>query len=151
MAFLGASGAGKSSIAAFLARRGHRFLADDICLIDPAAPRDRRVLPTAPWLKLWDGTLDAMGESKSGLSRIFSDDEKYRYVLQQHDAPSPLTELIVLERAEEHAEASFEQLAPVHAPSMRCWITPTSPGWCAPRAEPTATFCGAERLWTESA
>jgi hypothetical protein len=115
VAFLGASGAGKSSIAAFLARRGHRFLADDICLIDPAAPRDRRVLPTAPWLKLWDGTLDAMGESKSGLSRIFSDDEKYRYVLQQHDAPSPLAELILLERAEEQAEASFEQLAPVHA------------------------------------
>lgn len=116
VAFLGASGAGKSSIAAFLARRGHRFLADDICLVDPAAPRDRRVLPTAPWLKLWDGTLDAMGESKSGLSRIFSDDEKYRYVLQQHDAPSPLAELIVLQRAEEQAEqANFEQLTPVRA------------------------------------
>jgi hypothetical protein len=36
-------------------------------------------------------------------------------VLQQHDAPSPLAELILLERAEEQAEASFEQLAPVHA------------------------------------
>ncbi|HZD77276.1 MAG TPA: hypothetical protein VE218_09740 [Acidobacteriaceae bacterium] len=115
VAFLGASGAGKSSIAAFLARRGHRFLADDICLVDPAAPRDRRVLPTAPWLKLWDGTLDAMGEPKTGLSRIFSDDEKYRYVLPQHDAPSPLTELILLERAEEQTEASFERLTPVHA------------------------------------
>jgi hypothetical protein len=40
VAFLGASGAGKSSIAAFLSRRGHRILADDICLVDPAAPRD---------------------------------------------------------------------------------------------------------------
>jgi hypothetical protein len=119
VAFLGASGAGKSSIAAFLARRGHRILADDICLIDPAAPRDRRVLPMAPWLKLWSATLDAMGESSQGLSRIFSDDEKYRYVLQHHEAPTPLAELIVLERAEDQtedrAEASFEPLAPVHA------------------------------------
>jgi hypothetical protein len=119
VAFLGASGAGKSSIAAFLARRGHRILADDICLVDPAAPRDQRVLPMAPWLKLWSATLDAMGESSRGLSRIFSDDEKYRYVLQQPEAPTPLAELILLERAEDQAEdqaeASFEALAPVHA------------------------------------
>lgn len=115
VAFLGASGAGKSSIAAFLARRGHRILADDICLVDPAAPRDQRVLPMAPWLKLWSATLDAMGESSQGLPRIFSDDEKYRYVLQQPEAPTPLAELILLERAEDQAEASFEALTPVHA------------------------------------
>jgi hypothetical protein len=115
VAFLGASGAGKSSLVAFLARRGHRILADDICLVDPAAPRDQRVLPMAPWLKLWDGTLDAMGESSRGLSRVFSDNEKYRYVLRQDVAPAPLAELIVLERLEDRAEASFERLAPVHA------------------------------------
>ena len=115
VAFLGGSGAGKSSIAAFLAQRGHRVLADDICLVDPSAQRDQRVLPVAPWLKLWSGTLDAMGESSRGLSRIFSDDEKYRYVLQQHEAPAPLAELILLQRAEDRAETSFEPLAPVHA------------------------------------
>ena len=121
VAFLGASGAGKSSIAAFLARRGHRILADDICLVDPAAPRDRRVMPMAPWLKLWSATLDAMGESSEGLPRIFSDDEKYRYVLEQPEAPTSLAELILLERAEDRTEAenqteaSFEALPPVHA------------------------------------
>lgn len=115
VAFLGASGAGKSSIAAFLARHGHPIVADDICLVDPAAPRERRVLPVAPWLKLWSTTLDAIGEPSHGLSRIFSDDEKYRYTLQQHDAPAPLAELILLDRAEAQAEISFERLAPVHA------------------------------------
>jgi hypothetical protein len=115
VAFLGASGAGKSSIAAFLSRRGHRILADDICLVDPAAPRDQRVLPVAPWLKLWSETLDAMGESSRGLPRVFSDDEKYRFELNQHGAPTPLAELILLERAENQTEASFERLAPVHA------------------------------------
>jgi hypothetical protein len=115
VAFLGASGAGKSSIAAFLARRGHRILADDICLVDPAAPHDQRMLPVAPWLKLWSATLDAMGESSRGLSRIFSDDEKYRYTLQALQAPTPLAELILLERTEGQTEASFERLTPVHA------------------------------------
>jgi len=115
VAFLGGSGAGKSSIAAFLSRRGHRVLADDICLVDPAAPRDQRVLPMAPWLKLWDTTLDALGESDLELPRVFSDDEKYRYALQQHEAPTPLAELILLDRAEDQSAASFERLAPVHA------------------------------------
>jgi hypothetical protein len=115
VAFLAQSGGGKSSMVAFLSRRGHRVLADDICLIDPAAPQDRRVLPVAPWLKLWSTTLDAMGESSRGLSRIFSDDEKYRYALEEPEAPTPLAELILLERAEPEAEVSFERLAPVHA------------------------------------
>jgi hypothetical protein len=115
VAFLGGSGAGKSSIAAFLSRRGHRVLADDICLVDPAAPRDQRVLPMAPWLKLWNTTLDALGESDLELPRVFSDDEKYRYALQQHEAPTPLAELILLDRAEDQSAASFERLAPVHA------------------------------------
>jgi hypothetical protein len=115
VAFLGTSGAGKSSIAAFLARRGHLILADDICLVDPAAPHDRRVLPVAPWLKLWSATLDAMGESSRGLSRIFSDDEKYRYTLEEPHAPTALAELILLERPEGQAEVTFERLAPVHA------------------------------------
>jgi hypothetical protein len=115
VAFLGVSGAGKSSIAAFLSQRGHRIVADDICLIDPAAPRDRRVLPVAPWLKLWNATLDAMGESSGGLPRVFSDDEKYRYGLEQHDSPAPLAELILLERAQNQSEATFERLTPVHA------------------------------------
>jgi hypothetical protein len=115
VAFLAQSGGGKSSMVAFLSRRGHRVLADDICLIDPAAQQDRRVLPVAPWLKLWSTTLDAMGESSHGLSRIFSDDEKYRYALEEPEAPVPLAELILLERAEPQAEVSFERLAPVHA------------------------------------
>jgi hypothetical protein len=115
VAFLGTSGAGKSSMVAFLSKRGHRVLADDVCLVDPAAPRHQRVLPVAPWLKLWSTTLEAMGESSHGLSRIFSDDEKYRYALQQPEAPTRLAELILLEPADPPAEVSFERLAPAHA------------------------------------
>jgi hypothetical protein len=114
-AFLGASGAGKSSTVAFLARRGHRVIADDICVVDPAAPRNQRVLPVAPWLKLWDTTLEAMGESSHGLAKIFADDEKYRYELQQPDNATGLSELILLERDDTLTEPAFDRLAPVQA------------------------------------
>jgi hypothetical protein len=56
-----------------------------------------------------------MGESSHGLSRIFSDDEKYRYALQQPEVPTRLAELILLDRAESPDEVSFERLAPAHA------------------------------------
>lgn len=115
IAFLGASGAGKSSLAAFLARSGYRVLADDICVIDPAAARERRVLPVAPWLKLWSTTLDAMGESSRGLPRVFADDEKYRYALGEHPSATPLRELILLERAADANQVGFERLTPVQA------------------------------------
>jgi hypothetical protein len=115
VAFLGASGAGKSSLVAFLARRGHRVLADDICVIDPEAAQECRVLPVAPWLKLWNATLDAMGESSRGLPRVFSDDEKYRYALDEHLFATPLRELILLERSGEDKRTSFERLTPVQA------------------------------------
>ena len=117
VAFLGRSGDGKSSLVAFLERRGHRILADDICLIDPTAPRDKRVLPVAPWLKLWSTTLNALGETSAGLARIFVNDDKYRYMLQQEDPPTALAEIILLERTDLNDPRTpvFERLAPVHA------------------------------------
>ena len=52
VAFLANSGHGKSTLAAHLAQRGFRVLADDVCLIDATQPA-AMVIPTAPWLKLW--------------------------------------------------------------------------------------------------
>src|SRR5271156_4990993 len=51
-AFLGNSGQGKSTLAAHLAQRGFRVLADDVCLIDFMEPSAAMVIHTAPWLKL---------------------------------------------------------------------------------------------------
>jgi hypothetical protein len=115
IAFLGASGAGKSSMAAFLGRRGYRIVADDICLIDPAASRERRVVPVAPWLKLWSTTLEALGEGHSGLPRIFSDDDKYRVRLDEDASPIALARLILLERGEDETKPILERLTPVQA------------------------------------
>ncbi len=109
VAFLADSGQGKSSLVAFLARRGHPVLADDICLIDPAAPLASRVLPVAPWLKLWRTALDALGSPANQLEQIYSDEEKYRYRLPAEQPPTALREIILLTRADEQDEP---QLAP---------------------------------------
>jgi hypothetical protein len=143
VAFLGASGAGKSSTVAFLARRGRRVLADDICVVDPAAPRKQRVLPVAPWLKLWDTTLEAMGESSHGLPRVFAEDDKYRYALQQPDSTTALAELILLERDDAVTMPVFERLSAVQA--MQAVLDFTFQSWlvrATGRTEHYFLLCG---------
>ena len=117
VAFLGNSGAGKSSLVAFMAQRGHTVVADDICLLDPKAPQNSRILPVAPWLKLWRTTLDALGQSSAGLPRIFAEDDKYRFAMPADSTPRALAEIVLLEWLPkgEHDAPRFERLAPVHA------------------------------------
>jgi hypothetical protein len=100
VAFLGDSGAGKSTLAAFLLERGHSLVADDVCLLDPDAPAQERVLPVAPWLKLWRTSLEALGKQQDGLSRTFHDEDKYRVPVGElarvDEQRLPLTALIFL-------------------------------------------------------
>ena len=76
-AFLGGSGAGKSTLAAFLARRGFAVSSDDICLLREA-PHGMELVPVAEWIKLWRGTIEALGEQVDGRDRTYSDEDKYR-------------------------------------------------------------------------
>ncbi len=104
VAFLGASGAGKSTLAAFLARAGYPLVADDICLLDPRAEAAVRVLPIPPWLKLWRGSLSALGHSPEHLPRTFTDEDKYKLPVHHFPAvngtPLRLKALVFLERTE---------------------------------------------------
>jgi hypothetical protein len=100
-AFLARSGQGKSSLAAHLAQRGFRVLADDVCLVDPTAADQAMVIPTAPWLKLWRDSLQHLGEQAEGLQRVFSEDDKYRLPLAVGLAPEPIRKLIFLENTED--------------------------------------------------
>jgi len=68
IAFCGEPGSGKSSVAAWLAARGHRLVGDDLCRFDVAAGQVR-VYPSAPCLKLWRDALGALGLSDEGLER----------------------------------------------------------------------------------
>jgi hypothetical protein len=97
MAFLASSGQGKSTLAAHLAQRGFRVLADDVCLIDTTRPGTAMVIPTAPWLKLWRNSLENLGRQAHGLERVFSEDDKYRLPLATALQPEPIFKLVFLE------------------------------------------------------
>jgi hypothetical protein len=116
VAFLARSGQGKSSLAAHLAQRGFRVLADDLCLIDPTPAGEAMVIPAAPWLKLWRNSLQHLGEQPDGLQRVFSEDDKYRLPLAGGLAPEPIRRLIFLENTEESSTATaIKDVSPVEA------------------------------------
>jgi hypothetical protein len=117
VAFLARSGQGKSSLAAHLAQRGFRVLADDVCLINFTPDGEgMMVVPVAPWLKLWRGSLQNLGWQADGLQRVFSEDDKYRLPLLSGLAPEPIRKLIFLESTEDSSRAiGIEEVSAIEA------------------------------------
>ncbi len=64
--FMGESGAGKSSIAAELSKRGYPIFSDDICVLQPIHKEDKSVYAMAsyPMMKLWDDTINALDDDQ---------------------------------------------------------------------------------------
>jgi hypothetical protein len=109
-AFLGDSGAGKSTMAACLQGRGYAIASDDICLLADEAG-EMRVIPVAGWLKLWRTSLDHLGETPEERNRVYSEDDKYRLYLEAQAGDRPvLRNLVFLEKAAE-GEARLEPLS----------------------------------------
>jgi hypothetical protein len=116
VAFLANSGQGKSTLAAHLAQRGFRVLADDVCLIDATQSGSAMVIPTAPWLKLWRSSLENLGRKAEGLERVFTDDDKYRLPIAPVLAPEPILRLVFLEgNAIASATVAVEEVPRVQA------------------------------------
>ena len=105
VAFLARSGQGKSSLAAHLAQRGFRVLADDVCLIDPTPADEILVIPSSPWLKLWRNSLQNLGRQAEGLERVLSEHDKYRLPLEAACKREPIRKLVFLESSEESSSA----------------------------------------------
>lgn len=121
-AFLGHSGAGKSTMAAYLERRGYPVISDDICLLDPRASgqnpsaQEAVVVPVAPALKLWRSALEALGALPEELPRVFSRDDKYRMRVGEIDDRLPLRSVFFLEWASDpEASPEFVPVTGVHA------------------------------------
>lgn len=112
-AFCGPSGAGKSTTAVQLALRGHRLLADDVCVIDVHAGTAPQVLPAFPRLKLWEDTLAAFDISRDGLDRNRFGQDKYHYrpIESFLAAPVPLGGVFLLRRAGPDAPEGNLQLS----------------------------------------
>ena len=117
-AFLGDSGAGKSTLAACLQRRGHRIVSDDICLLQSNSNSDvMRVVPVADWLKLWNESLQYLGETPTEKNRVFSTDDKFRVFLPDTGCERRRLGRVVLlsKDPNPHAEPSLQPLPVVDA------------------------------------
>ena len=116
VAFMGESGAGKSTLAAWFHDRGHRVLADDVCVVSPSGPGSALVLPGLPRLRLWAEALTATGRDMREYERSYAgetDYEKYDVPLQNHGGVCvPLAAIYLLVRGK---DLKFERLTGVAA------------------------------------
>jgi hypothetical protein len=114
-AFLGHSGAGKSTLAACLARRGYCIVSDDICLLE-SVDNDlpERVIPVAGWLKLWNESLQYLGETPVEQNRVYSTDDKFRiYLAESGSERPPLARVVFLSRVADPAAQPSLQPVPL--------------------------------------
>ena len=76
VAFVGESGWGKSTLAAYFHSQGFALIADDTLVVDISSNDRPLVQPAFPQFKLWPKTLDSMGISLDNLPRVVSGYEK---------------------------------------------------------------------------
>lgn len=99
VAFLGGRGQGKSTLAATLYARGHKFIADDAVALDVSGESCPVVLPSFPQFKLWPESVTAsLGDDPERLPRIAPGCEKRvrRATERFSQKPLPLRSIYVL-------------------------------------------------------
>ena len=77
VAFMGESGAGKSTLAAWFHDRGHRVVADDVCVVRFDEQGRALAQPGLPRLRLWDEAMEATGRNAADFARSYSGDETF--------------------------------------------------------------------------
>jgi hypothetical protein len=100
IALVGPSASGKSTLTARLSMKGHRPMADGLCVIDASDEHPLTVLPGMPHLQLWRDALDHLGIGTIGLTRLLATKEKFLIECRGGvvDAPQPLAAVVVLWR-----------------------------------------------------
>jgi hypothetical protein len=103
VAFMGHSGAGKSTMAAWFLDRGYRVLADDVCVVtldEAGQPLAHRGIPR---LRLWREAIEISGRTVQDYELSFDDMDKYNVPTPRPEdtRPVPLHHLYLLRKAEE--------------------------------------------------
>ena len=116
MCAVGASGAGKSTVAAAFWRRGHTVLADDIVAVD----HESRALPGLPRIKLWQDSANRLAIDTAPLDRILPGEEKFNVPVAPAPAPLPLRWVYILDvhdgpNLRLQPITGLERFAPLHA------------------------------------
>jgi hypothetical protein len=112
IAFIGTSGAGKSTMALHLNARGHPLICDDICALDTSGAMPV-VWPGLCNLKLWRDALTSAGRAPDGLEQVLPTLDKYRLPVATtaRYAPYPLGGIVCLAAGPDASEATFGPLA----------------------------------------
>lgn len=117
VAFMGASGRGKSTLAASFATHGRRFLTDDGMAVEPANDGPR-VVPSQPSLRLWDDSRDALLDAATPLAPALDYTSKSRFLagagLAHCDRALPLRRVYFLGAGDSDAIV-FAPIAPGEA------------------------------------
>jgi hypothetical protein len=105
VAFMGHSGAGKSTMAAWFLDRGHRILADDVCVVAPGPSGCPLAFPGIPRLRLWREALEQSGRQTKGFELAFDDMDKWNVPTPapRQSGPIPLSQVYLLRKADEEA------------------------------------------------
>lgn len=77
IAFMGSSGAGKSTMAAWFHDHGQKVIADDICVVGFDRDGVPHVAPGLPRLRLWKEALEASGRTPDDYDRAWEGSEEW--------------------------------------------------------------------------
>ncbi len=119
IAIIGVKGAGKSTTAAALAKRGYPILSDDVAVLSNCGTC--RVQPGYPRLRLCPRAVNALYGSEVGVSRVFRQTDKHFVELNPdgaeawrfHSEPRTLAAIYILgNRQPELAAATIEPISP---------------------------------------
>jgi hypothetical protein len=121
VAFMGESGAGKSTLAAWFHDRGHRIVADDVCVVRFLADGRAVTVPGLPRLRLWQEALEATGREAGNFQRSYVGDDdwnKFDVPITRQTAASAelgLSAIYVLEQGNAFEIRRIEGLAAAEA------------------------------------
>ena len=114
----GRSGLGKSTLAAMLVARGHRLIADDVCVLDLGAGDDPLIRPVLPRLKLWQDAAQAMAVSTDGLEQVRDQALKFSLPVAEgrfRSEPIRAAHIVLLRPSRLSPAISATPLAPIAA------------------------------------
>jgi hypothetical protein len=114
VAFLGAKGQGKSSLAAALGARGHEIIADDTLAVGVTESETFMALYGFPQLRLWPDVVSVLGEDAAALARVHPQvDKRTRPVARGSLRTAlPLAGIYVLDEA---STLEIESMSPSEA------------------------------------
>jgi hypothetical protein len=117
-AFMGASGEGKSTLAAWFHDRGFRVIADDVCVVRFDDEGRAYAVPGLPRLRLWQDALEASGRESGDYERSYANDDswnKFDVPVRQTSESNGTTEIAALYVLGRSEEFSIRRLTGVEA------------------------------------